>query len=744
VHALIIGISDYPHLDGGVGKPASATGGMGQLEVCALTAARVFDWLKSRDRVAGVPVASCRLQLAPRPGEQKDVTELTGSWYDDAAFNSLRVAMEAWAEDLGTAAGNPQPTVAFLFFSGHGLEHISEPSLLARDILNPLSKRGRRNALSFNSLWQSVRTYGIDRALFFIDACRNDPELAKILHIVGEKVLEPDIYAGKPPDAVVWLQSTRSGAFSYQLPGTPATIFGQGLLEALEGLPPDHVPYDKQVNPWRLIFRNLESHVKQRVRDLLAQHSATKIQLVEPGGYPYDGDTLVAEKTPSIGVGVLPAGPPPAEPPPPELPPTGLEAMMGAGAIDITTHDLITLRSNTILKPFKTVPAATFIAFRNRAPMAERAELIGDLGDYALMHEVFGHEHITEPWVETLRILDVDRGTPVPTRTVTISEAQSQEANGRLTAWVDVEVDPGAGEAVWIQSGGDRGQPSLAVAVPRDLHSPIPVRLDLTFRAVPNDWKWALETMTARLAPPSTHSSNAQRIWGPLWEIQRIEALADLSSASLATSKLQVLEAALEDKMASPVAAAVSAALLLRAGALEALHDWPQNLANGFPWLADGPILWAEALIRRDENSRSILTANPQVGKRKRARSRSKKHRAERVQLLRSMASQPNQVEARRYFMEMVDRGPPLLTSVLAMAARQAVQWRLVIDAEGVDGDDRHRLEAACNTIERAATHAVSDGLFTAFISHDANLMPHDVIGVRQRASMQSLESMTV
>jgi hypothetical protein len=48
-HAIIIGVSDYPHLSGGSAPPADLApdnGGLGQLEVSAKTAAKIFNWLK--------------------------------------------------------------------------------------------------------------------------------------------------------------------------------------------------------------------------------------------------------------------------------------------------------------------------------------------------------------------------------------------------------------------------------------------------------------------------------------------------------------------------------------------------------------------------------------------------------------------------------------------------------------------------------------------------------------------------
>jgi hypothetical protein len=66
--------------------------------------------------------------------------------------------------------------------------------------------------------------------------------------------------------------------------------------------------------------------------------------------------------------------------------------------------------------------------------------------------------------------------------TISVSEGQSSEDADRLTAWVDVLVAPGSGKAVWIQAGGNAGRPQLAVVIPRDLHFPTPVRLDLSFK----------------------------------------------------------------------------------------------------------------------------------------------------------------------------------------------------------------------------------------------------------------------
>lgn len=57
-------------------------------------------------------------------------------------------------------------------------------------------------------------------------------------------------------------------------------------------------------------------------------------------------------------------------------------------------------------------------------------------------------------------------------------------------------------------------------------------------------------------------------------------------------------ESLLKSKMSDPYAAAVGAYLLLRLGDYAHLRDWPRNLADRFPALPDGCVIWAWQLIQ--------------------------------------------------------------------------------------------------------------------------------------------------
>jgi hypothetical protein len=674
VHALIIGISDYPHLDGGSGPIAPSTGGMGQLEVSALTAARIFNWLRARGAAGGAPLKSCRLLLAPCAAERPRVDALTSGWYADATFSSVEDMTVTWADRLVIGADEPGPNVAFFFFSGHGAEHISQPSLMAMDILDTRTVRGPKYAIALNSLLQSVRTFGVDRALFFVDACRTAPEVIKRLNIIGQPVLDPLVDAKRSPEALVWLQATQRGASAYQVSGAQATIFGQGLLDGLEGLAPTFEPYNCDTNPWTLEFQGLERFVKLAVRAILAQHSATKLQPVEPGGNPYNGDALVAERIPAPGHAMRPQSPPPHPPSDSSVVPP----------IDIAAAHFMHVQSDDILRTFRPIPAGKVRELRLNDPVT------GDLADLAVMHEILGHEGATVPWAYSVRVLDKRTGEPLGPGVVRIVEAHRIEIQESITAWIDLRIAPGEGRQVWIQAGGGGdGRPWFAVTIPRDLYGPIPVRLDISLKPEASLSQWHLESMSARLAPSDQPDDRAGHDWGALWEAQRIETFVDLARAGRAAINLD-LERALEQKMLSPVGAAIGAALLLRAGDLQFLHDWPRNLANWFPWLADGPVLWSETLLRRG----GFFDAHPE-----------------------DAYSGDGNKEAFEFFLRISERGLPVLTSVLGMAARQASYFRRVFSKIGMSSAENHQLARIEAAIDRASTFALPAGLFATFSS---------------------------
>jgi hypothetical protein len=62
----------------------------------------------------------------------------------------------------------------------------------------------------------------------------------------------------------------------------------------------------------------------------------------------------------------------------------------------------------------------------------------------------------------------------------------------------------------------------------------------------------------------------------------------------------------LYSKMSNPIGAAIGAYILLRIGSVEQLHDWPHNLSDWFPNLADGAIIAGELEARKGNDKEAI------------------------------------------------------------------------------------------------------------------------------------------
>jgi hypothetical protein len=220
----------------------------------------------------------------------------------------------------------------------------------------------------------------------------------------------------------------------------------------------------------------------------------------------------------------------------------------------------------------------------------------------------------------------------------------------------------------------------------------MPVRLDIGFRKM--EGNWTIDSFAARLAEPHGTDEFSRTIWRPLWELQRVEALSDLGSAGLLARQVGDLQMALYEKGMSQVGAAIAAATLIRSGNLDAVYDWPKNLADRFPWLPDGGVLWAETLLRRIEASH--VAAGP---------------------------GDPRYREARDYGMRGLETGLPLLGATLKMALNQTRIWN------GMPEPASLSQQKAISRLLKAAECLVSGSLFASFWSAGEALRPGHVLG---------------
>lgn len=171
-HAVVIGVSEYRHLEHGSGPTAANTYGLGQLAVSALTAYRFFEWLRDGYHYEWAELGSVRLLLAPNAEELTEEPAMAAS-YAPADYDTCELALNAWHRHLAGLGPAAPASRSVFFFSGHGLEISQQQQiLLPTDYLNP-DRPSVNRALSILNLKQGMLTLEVPDQFFFIDACRN-------------------------------------------------------------------------------------------------------------------------------------------------------------------------------------------------------------------------------------------------------------------------------------------------------------------------------------------------------------------------------------------------------------------------------------------------------------------------------------------------------------------------------------------------------------------------------------------
>jgi hypothetical protein len=77
----------------------------------------------------------------------------------------------------------------------------------------------------------------------------------------------------------------------------------------------------------------------------------------------------------------------------------------------------------------------------------------------------------------------------------------------------------------------------------------------------------------------------------------------DLHAAGTMVTWVEEARAMLEGKLEDPYAAAIGGYLLLKLRRFDLMHDWVRNLANWFPFLPDGCVLWAWQQIHQNPSN---------------------------------------------------------------------------------------------------------------------------------------------
>jgi Caspase domain len=244
-HALIAGVSAYPHLSGGSGTPAVDSFGLRQLTSPALTAHKIYRWLIEHKSNLPVPLASVRMLLSPSESEKEVEPELDALQVDRCTRGNFVPEVRRWRED----AMSHDENITFFYHVGHGIQLSRSESVLFLEDFGAPDAPLMLNAVSVQHIYNGMAPPGDPQKemartqLYFIDASSLLPPAISQM----SRLSPPDIF----DIALGGLDDRRAPIFYASVPGSLAyahskkqTLFSEALLRCLNGeaaVPSDNI-----------------------------------------------------------------------------------------------------------------------------------------------------------------------------------------------------------------------------------------------------------------------------------------------------------------------------------------------------------------------------------------------------------------------------------------------------------------------------------------------------------------------
>lgn len=265
-HALVIGVSDYPFVDGPQASDLGQSFGMSSLTSAARSASEVVAWLLSEYRSPQAPLASVRVLLSPAAGESlnPDVADRLGG-----PAPATRAAVERELVAFRTACRRSPDNVAFVYIAGHGVQLTKRGAVvLLQDFGDPNHPNELTGAIDIAGCHAGMdEGVNAQSQIWFSDACRQLPDvLRRFERMEGALTLSEGVgYARVSP--LFLASSTRESAFA-EIGGT--TLFCQALLWALRGAAA--VGPDDHCGEWHVGVTQLIAKLPKRVHDAIEVH----------------------------------------------------------------------------------------------------------------------------------------------------------------------------------------------------------------------------------------------------------------------------------------------------------------------------------------------------------------------------------------------------------------------------------------------------------------------------------------
>lgn len=234
LHALIAGVSNYPHLPA-AGQPTSdLTFNLRGLTSTSLSAWKVAKWLVDHPDAFSKPLATVRLLVSPTAKEREIEPQLDNR--QPCTVDKFLAAADAWRKD---AAADTEGMTLF-YFAGHGVERGQNDSVMLLEGFNAPGGGGLLdNAVDIDNITNGMAPSSqypniALTQLYFVDACRDFLKAFKELpNLATRTVFDPRLPL---QDRRCWpiYFAAAPGTQALAVPND-ATLFTKALLACLEG-----------------------------------------------------------------------------------------------------------------------------------------------------------------------------------------------------------------------------------------------------------------------------------------------------------------------------------------------------------------------------------------------------------------------------------------------------------------------------------------------------------------------------
>lgn len=224
LHAILIGVGVYPHLEGGISmKKFAFAEGMTQLTSPYHSVEAFSKWLQQEFRLTNTPLRSLRV-LASSPAGYATYTAPT--------MQAIKSSVDDWVADVDAHEEN----FALFYFCGHGLFIGNVTALLAQDF-GRSTNRPFENSFDPQKLETGMLGCKAARQLYIVDACSNTPrEILKTYRSIAPAALvEPtDSHNRLGVTKQAELRASELGTAAFGQIGKPS-VFMESFMLSLQG-----------------------------------------------------------------------------------------------------------------------------------------------------------------------------------------------------------------------------------------------------------------------------------------------------------------------------------------------------------------------------------------------------------------------------------------------------------------------------------------------------------------------------